>query len=192
MFCLAVGSTRYCALADIFGKGRSPNWNHLQWRPSSQIRSGCCKTERIATSKRKKTWISMALKIVHSQMGRVISGAVSIYFVAIIHSQMGQVLSGAVWIHLVEIMRSQMGQVISCALSIQVLAIIHSQMGQAISCAVSIRFLAIIHSQMGQVWNGIVSINLVSNCTEPKEADSKRYCINKSRENYRWIFSKRL
>ena len=36
----------------------------------------------------------MALKIVDSQMGRVISGPVSIHFVANIHSQMGEVLSG--------------------------------------------------------------------------------------------------
>jgi len=78
-----------------------------------------------------------------------------------------------------------MGQVISGAVSIHFLAIIHSQMGQVISGAVLIHFLAIIHSQMGQVLNGTVSINLVSNCTEPNEAGSKRYCNNKSHENCR-------
>ena len=153
MFCLAVGSIRYCALADIFGKGRSPNWNHLHWRPNSQIRPVCWTSERIDTSRHKKTWICVVPKIVHSQMGRVIGGTVSIHFVTIVHSKMGQVISGTVSINFVTIIHSKMGQVISGTVSINFVTIIHSKMGQVTSGTVSINFVEIIHSKMGQVLN---------------------------------------
>jgi len=58
-------------------------------------------------------------------------------------------------------------------------------MRQVISGTVSINFAGIINNKTGQLFSGTVSTNFVSNCTEPKEAGSKRYCINKSRENCR-------